>query len=139
MSPAWYGASVVPQPTAPQLPPDPSLIDHPQQREPDRAAALFAASEALVFRALERAGNRLRQNGSKPPGVKAYEVHQFVQTREVNGLLDDAWSCAPQVLSGIADSSRVVPVLNSYCQSLITESAPHNRGRLADWLRLAEV
>jgi len=49
--------------------PDPTLEDHPRRpRTPDENA-LVAASEALVFRALERAGNRLRQSVAKPPGV----------------------------------------------------------------------
>ena len=125
-------------PTEAPLPP--ALDEHPTRpRTPADAAALVAASEALCFRALERAGNRLRQGGSRPPGVPAYETHLFVKANGTAArLLDDAWSCAPQVLSGIADPESVVPVLNSYCTSLLSEQAPHDRDRMVNWLRLAQ-
>jgi len=117
--------------------PPPSLEDHPTKpRTP--AEAVLAASEALVFRALERAGNRLRANGAKPVGVPAYETHLFVKCGTGGGaLLDDAWSCAPMVLAGIADHDKIVPVLDSYCRSLLNEQAPHTRERLSHWLTLA--
>ena len=121
--------------------PTPSLEDHPTRPRTPAESALVAASEALVFRALERAGNRLRQSMAKPPGVPAYETHLYVTP--VNGasktLLDDAWSCAPMVLDGIGDPAVVVPLLNSYCQSLIQGRQPHERSRLRNWLRLSEV
>jgi hypothetical protein len=120
--------------------PDRSLEDHPTEDRMPGESALVAASDALVFRALERAGNRLRQSsGLKPPGVPAYETHMFVKANgSSERLLEDAWSCAPQVLDGIADHNKVVPVLDSYCQTLLTEQSPHKRERLIDWLRLAD-
>ena len=144
----------------PQLPADRTLDDHPTRRrdpsedpdyiprqrrryrrrrqrtyqgEPVDEAALLAASEALVFRALERAGNRLR-NVAKPDGVPAYETHCYVNAYGKNGVLDDAWSCADKVLDGIADPEDIVPVLDGYCQSLFSERAAHDRARLEDWL-----
>lgn len=119
--------------------PDRTLEDHPTRpRTPDESA-LVAASEALVFRALERAGNRLRQSVSRPPGAPAYETHIYVKANgSAEKLLEDAWSCAPQVLDGIADSDVVVPVLSAYCASLMAEQSPHRRDRLVNWLRLAE-
>ena len=82
-----------------------------------------------MFRALERAGNRLRQSGAKPPGVPAYETHLYVKANgTAEKLLDDAWSCAPQVLAGIADPDDVVPVLNSYCASLLDRAVPARAG-----------
>jgi hypothetical protein len=119
--------------------PNPSLEQHPTKpRTPDESA-LVAAADALVFRALERAGNRLRQTVTKPPGVPAYETHIYVRANgTAERLLEDAWSCAPQVLEGIADPLVVVPVLSSYCASLLKEQSPHRRDRLVNWLRLAE-
>jgi hypothetical protein len=119
--------------------PDPTLDRHPiRPRTPDEAE-LIAAANGLVFRALEKAGNRLRQSVSRPPGAPPYETHLYVK---VNGsaerLLEDVWSCAPQVLEGIADPTVVVPVLNSYCISLLKEQSPHRRDRLVNWLRLAD-
>jgi hypothetical protein len=115
----------------------PSLEEHPTRpRTPDEAAALVAACEALVFRALERAGNRLRVGVTKPPGVPAYETHLFVKANGSTAkMLEDAWSCAPQVLDGIADVSKVIPVLDSYCTSLLTTQSPHRRDHLVTWLR----
>jgi hypothetical protein len=127
-----------------ETPLPPSISDHPvRPRTPGEAAAitsaLVAACEALVFRALERAGNRLRVGATKPPGVPSYETHLFVKaTCSTAKVLEDAWTCAPQILDGIADHEKVVPILDSYCQSLIAEQSPHKRERLVNWLRLAD-
>jgi len=120
--------------------PVPSLEEHPSKPRTPAESALVAASEALVFRALERAGNRLRQSVAKPPGVPAYETHLYVTP--TNGLtaklLDDAWACAPMVLKGLGDPEVVIPLLDSYCTSLIQGRQPHERSRLRNWLRLTE-
>jgi hypothetical protein len=133
------GLVALPEAVPRETRPDPTLEDHPiRPRTPDENA-LVAASEALVFRALERAGNRLRQSVSRPPGAPAYETHVFVKANgSAEKFLEDAWSCAPQVLEGIADSAKVVPVLTSYCVSLMNEQSPHRRERLVNWLRLAD-
>jgi len=133
------GPIALPEAVPRETRPDPSIEEHPTRpRTPDENA-LVAASEALVFRALERAGNRLRQSVAKPPGVPAYETHLYVQANgTAEKMLEDAWSCAPQVLEGIADCKTVVPVLTSYCVSLMKEQSPHRRDRLVNWLRLAD-
>jgi hypothetical protein len=144
------GVVLGPPPAQAQLPraqqprqerPAPSLEDHPTRPRTPGESALVAASEALVFRALERAGNRLRQQVAKPPGVPAYETHLYVSPNngQTPRLLEDAWSCAPQVLAGIADPAVVVPLLNSYCQSLISGRQAHERSRLRNWLTLSTV
>ena len=120
--------------------PAPSLEDHPTNPRTPAESALLAASEALVFRALERAGNRLRNSGAKPPNVPAYETHCYVRSNgNSDYLLSDAFSCAPQVLDGLGDVEAVVKVLESYCQTLMTEQSPHTRERLQQWLTLSEV
>jgi hypothetical protein len=119
--------------------PPPSLEDHPTKPRTPAESALLPACEALVFRALERAGNRMRTSGARPPGVPAYETHLFVKANGTTGLLEDAWSCAPMVLAGIANAEKVVPVLDSYCRNLLSEQTPHSRDRLSTWLSLAEV
>jgi hypothetical protein len=133
------GPIALPEAVPRETRPDPSIAEHPTRpRTPDENA-LVAASEALVFRALERAGNRMRQSVSKPPGVPAYETHVYVKANgTAEKMLEDAWSCAPQVLDGIADCAVVVPVLTSYCVSLMKEQSPHRRDRLVNWLRLAD-
>jgi hypothetical protein len=115
--------------------PDPSLDPLPPPRQEPQRQALVAAADALVFRALERAGNRLRQSVGKPPGVPSYETHTLVRANgSGEGLLEDAWSCAPQVLAGIADHKVVIPVLSAYCQMLFAEQQPHDRERMRAWL-----
>lgn len=120
--------------------PPPSLIEHPTRprtpAEADAASLLLAVSEPLVFRALERAGNRLRQRGSRPPGVPAYETYLHA---DVNGsaekAMEDAWSCAPMTLTGrVDDPSATIRTLNAYCLSLLEGQIPHTRERLRDWL-----
>lgn len=126
-----------------ETPPPPTLEEHPDRpRTPDDGSdselpPLLAASDALVWRALERAGNRIRQKmGVKPPGVPAYEVHTLYQCNgDAKAFLEDAWSCAPQVLSGIADVDETIQTLNSYCLALMHSQEPHSRDRLEKWLR----
>jgi len=135
------GPLALPAATPRDAQPPPSLEEHPTRpRTPeDNAAALVAACEGLVFRALERAGNRLRAGVAKPPGVPSYETHLFVKANgSASKVLEDAWSCAPQVLDGVGDPEKIVPVLDSYCRSLLAEQSPHKRERLINWLRSAE-
>jgi hypothetical protein len=133
------GQIALPEAVPRETRPDPTLEEHPSRPRTPEENGLVAAAEALVYRALERAGNRLRQNVAKPPGVPSYETHIYVKANgTADQLLADAWSCAPQVLAGIADPQVVVPVLSSYCASLLKEQSPHRRERLVNWLRLAD-
>lgn len=129
---------VIPAPTAPQLPQTPTLLEHPTRpRTP--AASLVPACDALMYRALERAGNKLRNAGMRPPNVPSYETHVHVKANgTAETVLDDAWSCAPQVLEGLTtEPEKVIEVLNSYASTLLTEQSPHTRERLTEWLDLA--
>jgi hypothetical protein len=136
----------MPVPTSPpaeinEARPVPSLEEHPLPREEPQVAALLAASDALVWRALERAGNRIRQaQGIKPPNVPAYDMHTLVH---INGsadkYLDDAWSCATQVLDGLVpDTQAVIQSLDAYCRTLFAEQAQHSRDRLQQWLEVTQ-
>jgi hypothetical protein len=135
----------LPEPTGPppkelnEARPAPSLEDHPPPKAAPEAAALLAASDALVFRALERAGNRIRQEtGVKPPGVESFKMHTLFKVNgEADRFLADAWSCAPQVLEGIADVDTTIETLNAYIRSLFAEQAPHSRKRLQQWLEVS--
>lgn len=120
-----------------EAPSTPSLEDHPSRPRTPSESALVAACDALVYRALERAGNRMRQQCAKPPGVPAYETHLYVKANATDRLLDDAWSCAPKILDGIGDADLVIPVLNSYVTTLLMEGSPHEKSRLSEWMRLA--
>lgn len=115
--------------------PDPSLEDHPTRPRTPAEAALFGACDALVFRALERAGNRLRQAGSKPP-VPSFETHTVVSAAGKEAmLLTDAWPCANQVIEGWGEADKVIPVLNAYATHLLATGTKHSRGEMIGWLR----
>lgn len=116
--------------------PPPSIGEHPERDLPDQSA-LLAACEGLVFRALERAGNRLRQQGVKPEGLRSFEVHTAISLdeKQAKTALNDAWTCAPMVLDGIADAEPVTTALNSYVTSLLTTGRPHTREALGQWLQ----
>lgn len=127
--------------------PDPTLEDHPDRPRtpaestpapptsvPD-AAALLAASEGLIYRALEKAGNRVINSGrrgkDRDTTIVPYDAHVAIPVNgEGKSLLTDAFSCAPQVLDGIADPDVIVPRLESYCLDLFRQRVPHSRQRL---------
>jgi hypothetical protein len=126
-------ATPEPDPARESRPP-PSLEEHPGRELPEAAAVILAACEPLVFRALERAGNRLRTAGAKPDGIPSYETHLFVEVKDVDYVLDDAWTCATQTLQGIADVEATIKVLDSYARTLLSTQTPHSRNLLAKWL-----
>lgn len=121
--------------------PDPSL-EAPERDLPDDSEyQLLAAFDALCYRALERAGNKIRTvvqaAGGAPPTCASYEVHTFVPSPEktTKRLLDDAWSCAHNVLDPYdIDVEKVVALLNGYVTSLLVSGNPHNRVSLEHWL-----
>lgn len=129
----------LPAPSGEQEPresrPSPSLEDHEQRREPEMdVASLLPVSEALVYRALERAGNRLRQRVPEPPACPSYETHTFLSANgSTTKVMEDAFPTASLVLK--ADVAEwLVPALRSYCSTLLTEQAPHDPARLRKWL-----
>jgi len=121
-----------------ETPPAPSLEDHPTQDIPE-AATLLAACEPLVYRALERVGNRLRSAGARPDGIPAYETHLFVKAENLDYVLNDAWSCAALTLDGVADVPVVVDTLDRYARTLVSTQTPHSRNLLSKWLEGATV
>src|SRR5690606_20284038 len=84
--------------------PVPSLEEHPTRDRPKRSrsdpdwepypseekTAATSAVTVLAYRAMERAGNRLKTlSGMKPEGVKSADVHTLIQPYpdRVNDLL----------------------------------------------------
>lgn len=120
----------------------PSLEEHPQSGPPEESA-LLAAAEQMVYRALERAGNRLRnRTRTAPPGVSAAETYLFVpmEAKDVDFALEDAWSHVDR----FADQYGWSPVelrlaLDGYCKMLLSMSKPYSRETLGDWLRVAHA
>jgi hypothetical protein len=115
--------------------PTPSLEGHPLPRTQPKAAALLPTAEVLVFRALERAGNRMRNTGIKPPGVPAHETYLYVESNGSTAkLLDGAWSFVPTV-EGV-DSAKLTAALESYTTMLMKEQVAHSPALLGKYLEL---
>lgn len=145
-----------------QAPQPPSLQDHPVQGPPDqktsadrkqaraegrvpsadiaRKASLLAASEQLVFRALERAGNKLKQKmGGLKVNCPAAELYMFAAGDPVF-LLDDAWGGVPL----IAHRAGLVPEtlaadLEEYTTGLLVSHQPHTYEALEAFLTTKEL
>lgn len=124
-------ANVEAEPT--EARPTPSLEEHPSQDIPNDGVPpeLVAVGSALVYRALERAGNRLKNRGAKPPsGVPAAELylHMPYSTSTIDELLEDAWgACEPL---GVDCPER----LDAYTRSLLASRTPPSREGLARYL-----
>lgn len=129
--------------------PTPSLQDHPVNNIPDpeisqrrkdargrgdvpsadravTAAAMIAATEQVVVRALERAGNKLKNQMKVKPTCAAVDIYKFVRTEDTEFLLDDAWTH----VAAIAERHRIPAtwlegVLENYCTQLLKEQTPH--------------
>jgi hypothetical protein len=112
--------------------PNPSLKDHPDRSFPEAnpatpQEALASAAEVMVYRALERAGNRLKAKGHRPANVAAADVYLYGPDGvDVDELLTDAWSYLPRIL-GDTDSESIMQSLDTYCRHLLTTKAPHDR------------
>lgn len=124
--------------------PTPSLVDHPRQDPPDiNDAALAAASEVLVFRALERAGNRLRNKiQRKIPGVGAAETYMFhkVDTGTLDFVLEDAWASVDRfAVKHGADPKRLADCLDAYTRAIIVEQKPHDEAMMRSFINLTKV
>jgi hypothetical protein len=126
--------------------PSPSLRDHPVRNPPPipeggaetgAEAATIAAAEVMVFRALERAGNRLKNRlGQNRPEAPAADMYLFVPRRtaeEIDDLLTDAWSCVDRFDCGMPPTVFAAQ-LDLYTRMLLQERRPHQRHLLAEFL-----
>lgn len=131
--------------------PTPSLREHPDRSAPDPeeseavvSAALLAASEQMVFRALERAGNRLKTKvgAQKMPGVEASELYLFFKCDKemADFALTDAWSKVGRFTLSLKTTPEALsPVLDSYCRALLLEQKPYDRDMLKSYLSLTRA
>lgn len=99
---------------------------------------LAAACEVLVWRALERAGNRLRNRKQVSPDVPASQAYLMASAEmSPDFLLEGAWDCAIEVLAeypGI-DIAAVTQTLDFYTRGLLTMKRIHSGNNLAMLLR----
>lgn len=125
---------------------DPGPPDGPAE-EPAAASAARTTLEAcdgLVWRALERAGGRLRsaagrRNGG-PTAIPACDpavLHTLVDAtrHDLDALLDGAWSRVPTVAARLdVDPDALTRTLNTYTRALLATGHAHDLDRLADAL-----
>lgn len=135
-----------PAPGAPAPPPPP-----PDQGPPERQslAATLEACDALVHRALERAGTRLQSRvGRKSNGGAATVtcpdpalLHTMVKATDhasLDTLLANAWTRVPDIAERLGyDAESLTHTLDAYTRALIATGHAHDRDRLADALGLA--
>lgn len=124
--------------------PTPSLNDHPSLDMPDpNEIALAASCEVLVFRALERAGNRLKNKiQRKIPGVGAAETYMFhkVDTGTLDFVLEDAWTAVDRFASKYgADPQRLSDCLDAYTRAIMVEQKPHDEAMMRSFINLLKV
>jgi hypothetical protein len=115
--------------------PDPSTREHPTQEPPEE---IVAAAEIMVFRALERAGNKLKnRTGGRTGGAAAKDLYMRMpelSSSEVEALLDDAWSCTEWTDLGI-DHDELAKRLHAYTGVLLSTRKSHDRVALRESLR----
>lgn len=116
--------------------PDRSLLEHPENNPPDPDAVpriisdeAAAVAEVVVFRALERAGNRIKSKykdrismgAENVPAHTLYRFTRSLEPDEVNDVLIDAWSC----LASLPPIPVSPQTLDEYARGLITSNKPH--------------
>jgi len=99
-------------------------------RDARNRAGISAACNVLVFRALERAGNRLR-NAHPRTDTSALSAAAVYRTLsgDPDKLLEGAWECASEVLAPYADQveiAAVVDTLDFYVRGLLASHHPHS-------------
>jgi hypothetical protein len=118
-----------------EAPEDPSLRDHPANDAPDpnarrhRRTEEAAIAEVIVFRALERAGNRIRSKyrdtiSMGAENVAPHTLYRFTQAlsnEQVDDVLMDAWSC----LGSLPPISITASTMDKYVRMLIANNIPH--------------
>ena len=115
------------------------------------APALVAACDGLVYRALERAGARLRNKAGRHDKLAAAavacddvaELHAHLDVTSfasVNQLLEDAWARVPAIAERYGvDPDALLASLDAYTRGLLVNSELHTIDRLADALPLGAV
>lgn len=99
-----------------------------------KSAALVAAAEQMVFRALERGGNRaMNRLRFRQEGVEAPDVYLFRDTSdaEASFMLDGAFEHCDRFASTYGVTPTwLAGTLEEYTRDLIVSKVPHTRARL---------
>lgn len=117
-----------------EAPSPPSIEDHPTRPRTPAESALVPVFEHIVYRALERGGNKLRSiTGAQTTGP-SYAAHTHIKANgSTQVCLEDAFPTAPLVLEGFEDSDLMLSVLNGYCAALMETGTAHTREHMVTW------
>jgi len=126
--------------------PTPTKREHPTQDPPNDGEVpeeLVAGAEILVFRALERAGNRLknRVNGHIPAKTSAAKLYLRLPTlseAEITAVLDDAWTCIDD-FSLPSDTDTLIRTLDAYTRTLLMLRKAPDRALLREHLAMMRL
>jgi hypothetical protein len=140
-----------------------TLEGHPVQAIPDRAerekdralpsrqgeaasarTATLAAADVLVYRALERTGNRLCDARARAEGLGEVPAQwRYMHVDAVpDNVLEGAWGFAAEVLhetGSMTDTARICAALDGYVRFIIGDKRKHHRDLLEAALIAAGV
>lgn len=107
---------------------EPPSMDDAERRALARPEGLAAACDVLVYRALERAGNRLRNIHPRTDTTQmaAVDVYRTLPG-DPDHLLAGAWDCATDVLGPYTDDpAPVIDTLDFYVRGLLSSQRTHS-------------
>ena len=145
--PVTEGVGAAPAlPPVDNAPPPPPTENGPPEPDAAEAAAARAmafqeACDGLVWRALETAGNRLRQHTRLKNDWPGATVHTRVSAAAAPGLRDgyllaNAFPRASEIARRYeVDEAQLVAVLTDYCSKLIYGMEPHDFDQLTSFMR----
>jgi hypothetical protein len=126
--------------------PAPVRVAPPQPQAAD-SQALIAACDGMVHRAMEKAGNKLRQKlrrttSAAPdcPAVAAHTTCQADAFLQLDDMLAGAWDRVPEVAARLGVNPDLLAAdLDTYCRNLIRKRAPHSWELLEAYLTATEA
>lgn len=142
-----------PQPQLDSVPQRRALDGHPNQgppavpqTAPATTAAMLAAAEIITFRALERAGNKMKTRlNLRLEGVAACDLYQKANltTPDIDAVLDGAWDNVARFTANLGvPSAELVAALDGYVRMLFATHSEHDpvvmRNHLAMTIRKME-
>lgn len=122
----------------------PSLQEHPEHDPPDpnarrhRRSEEASIAEVVVFRALERAGNRIKSKYKDQISLGAENVapqtlHRFtlgLNAEQIDDVLMDAWT----ILAALPPISITAKELDDYVRFLFANNLPHESRTFQKWI-----
>jgi hypothetical protein len=115
---------------------------------PLAASALVASMDGVVYRALERAGNRLRSEAGKglPGGNAALAamdpatVHTIVKPTRISPLVAGCFDRVAELAEQFGlDGPELTASIDNYTRMLLETSQPHTVEMLTSWLEAVKV